>query len=344
MLEQSAGGRGRSELIHTFPPSSHFCVGQIPTQSLLTRESFPRQVDFRKKCGKIPHVDQASAQSSAAADRLLTALQRIFRPLVRLFIARSIPYSFVANLLRGVYVDVAVKEFPVAEKRQTDSRITLLTGIHRKDVKRLRSQPHLPLRPPRAVTLASQLIARWTTLPEYLDAHGAPQPLPRLPADDGTHSFESLVRSVNTDIRPRVILDEWLRLGIAQLDEHDRVCLNVAAFIPPRGSEEMTYYFGRNLHDHVAAAVHNMTGEADAPEPLLERSVNYNNLTPAAVSELTAVAKQRGMEILQELNARGLRLQQRDAGQTGATQRFNFGLYLFIEDQSADTEEPDDAD
>ena len=90
---------------------------------------------------------------------------------------------------------------------------------------------------------------------------GAPRPLPRLASSSEKHSFESLVRSVNTDIRPRVVLDEWLRLGIVQIDEQDRVCLSVRAFIPRDGSEEMTYYFGRNLHDHVAAAVHNMLGE-----------------------------------------------------------------------------------
>jgi hypothetical protein len=267
----------------------------------------------------------------------------MFRPLVRLLIARSITFPSLAGLLRGVYVEIAVNEFPVADKPQTDSRITLLTGIHRKDVKRLRGERHLAVRPPRAVALGSQLIARWTTLPEYLDAQGVPQALPRAATEGSTPSFESLVRSINTDIRPRVVLDEWLRLGIVRVDDQDRVCLNVAAFIPPSGSEEMIYYFGRNLHDHMAAAVHNMTGEAGRSAPLLERSVNYNHLSAAAVAELEAIAKQRAMEVLQELNARALQLQQRDAGQPGASQRFNFGLYIFTEDQAtAPQTEPDD--
>jgi hypothetical protein len=274
-------------------------------------------------------------------ERLLAALRRICRPLVRLLIARGVPFPLVSNLLRGVYVDVAVREFPVSGKRQTDSRITLLTGVHRKDVKRLRGERHAKLRPPRAASLGSQLIARWTTLPEYLGATGAPQPLPRLGAGAGAPSFEALVRSVNTDIRPRVVLDEWLRLGIARIDEQDRVCLNVQAFIPSKDAEGMAYYFGRNLHDHLAAVVHNMLGEA---EPFFERSVNYNNLSSAARTELVDLAKQRGMEVLQELNARALRLQQRDAGQPDASHRFNLGLYVFTEDQAVPAaEEPEAA-
>jgi len=274
-------------------------------------------------------------------ERLLAALRRICRPLVRLLIAREVPFPVVSNLLRGVYVDVAIREFPVSGKRQTDSRITLLTGVHRKDVKRLRGERQAKLRPPRAASLGSQLVARWTTLPEYLDATGAPQALPRLGAEAGVPSFEALVRSVNTDIRPRVVLDEWLRLGIARIDEQDRVCLNVQAFIPSKDAEGMAYYFGRNLHDHLAAVVHNMLGEG---EPFFERSVNYNNLSSAARTELVDLAKQRGMEVLQELNARALRLQQRDSGQPGASHRFNLGLYVFTEDQAMPAvEEPEAA-
>jgi hypothetical protein len=267
-------------------------------------------------------------------------MRRLLRPLVRLLIARSLPFPFAAGLLRGVYIDVAVKQFPVSGKKQSDSRITLLTGVHRKDVKRLRGERRRAAQPPRSASLGSQLIARWMALPEYLDEAGAPRPLPRLAAAGEAHSFESLVRSVNTDIRPRVVLDEWLRLAIAQVDDQGRVCLNVQAFIPARGSDEMTYFFGRNLHDHVAAAVHNMLGE---PVPFLDRSVNYNNLTADAVAELTELARRRGLEVLQELNARGLAMQQQSAGRLEASNRFNFGLYLFSEDQApAGDDEPDD--
>jgi hypothetical protein len=273
------------------------------------------------------------------SEALVAALGRLLRPLVRFLISRSLPFPFASSLLRGVYVDVAVREFPVAGKAQTDSRITLLTGVHRKDVKRLRSEKHPALRAPRSAALGSRVIARWTTLPEYLDNERLPKPLPRSAGPDGGPCFESLVRSLNTDIRPRVVLDEWLRLGIVHVDEEDRVCLDARAFVPPTGSEEMAYFFGRNLHDHVAAAVHNMLGES---EPFLERSVNYNNLSAAAVTELNELARRRGMQLLEGINARALQLQQRDSGQPGASRRINVGLYVFEEDQSATRDEETD--
>lgn len=270
------------------------------------------------------------------AESLGPALRRILRPLVRLLIARSLPFPFVSNLLRGVYVEVAEAEFPVAGKPQTDSRITLLTGVHRKDVKRLRRERHGAPSPPRALSLGSQLIARWMALPEYVDGERGPRPLPRLASASDAPSFESLVRSVSTDIRPRAVLDEWLRLGIVEIDDQDRVRLKVQAFIPGRGSEEMAYYFGRNLHDHLAAAVRNVLGE---PHPFLERSVNYNNLSSEAVEELSELARRRGTELLREINARALALQKLDSGRPGASNRFNFGLYLFTEDQGLTADE-----
>ena len=285
--------------------------------------------------------DGEDLPAAGPPESLTGALRRLFRPLARLLIARSITFPVAANLLRGVYVDVAVREFPVIGKPQSDSRITLLTGVHRKDVKRLRHQRRLALRPPRAVSLGSQLIARWTALAEYLDASGQPRPLPRLASSSGSESFESLVRSLNTDIRPRVVLDEWLRLGIARVDEQDRVHLDVQAFIPRQGSEEMHYYFGRNLHDHLAAAVHNVLGE---PRPFLERSVSYNNLSDESVAELAEVARRRGMQLLRELNTLALRRQRRDSGKPGSSNRFNFGLYLFEEDEAPGTGEEGDDD
>jgi hypothetical protein len=282
-----------------------------------------------------PSENQHLPRGSAA---LAGALRHLLRPLVRLLIARQLTFPWAASVLRNLYVEVALREFPVEGKRQTDSRITLLTGVHRKDVKRLRGQRPSRERPPRAASLGAQLIARWMALPEYLDEHGQPRPLPRLATSREPHSFESLVRSVNTDFRPRVVLDEWSRLGLARLDEHDRVCLDVQAFIPAEGSAEMAYFFGRNLHDHAAAAVHNMLGQ---PAPFLERSVNYNNLRRETVAELVELGRRRGMEVLQELNARALELQRRDAGRPDASWRFNLGIYLYDEDQAA-PDEPDE--
>lgn len=274
---------------------------------------------------------EQTPQSVAAAGwarPLLAAVQLLLRPLVRLLIHHAIPYTVVTELLRWVYVDVAVREFPLEDKPQTDSRISLLTGVHRREVRRLRRQADRRFAAPRSATLGTQIIARWTTQPELLDAEGHPRPLPYMSGDERTPSFENLVRSVSRDIRPRVVLDEWLRLGVAETDDGEVVRLVTEAFVPAKGAEELAYFFGRNVHDHLAAGAHNLMG---GEPPFLERSVYYNNLAPASVSELAGMTREEGMRLLREVNARALEMQQRDAGDEGATRRINFGVYFYSE-------------
>lgn len=274
-----------------------------------------------------------SSNLGAPASSLVTALTRLLRPLVKLLLNHSITYPFLADLLKSVYVEVADKDFPVEGKKQTDSRVSLLTGVHRKDVKRLLHVEKRKDSVPAAVSLGAQLVARWTGLAEYLDEQGRPRPLPRLASDGGRLSFEGLVESVSKDMRSRVVLDEWLRLGVARIDEEDRVCLNVEAFIPERGFDEKAYYFGRNLHDHLAAGTHNLLGEKP---PFVERSVYYDNLSPQSVKLLADLSKQVGMQALQAVNRYAMELQREDSGRPDARLRMNFGIYYY----SAPTDDP----
>ncbi len=173
------------------------------------------------------------------------------------------------ELLKEAYVDVALNEFPVNGKKQTDSRVSLLTGVHRKDVKRLRERPTEKMAAPRSIGLGAQIVARWLGSKDTTDRKGHPLPLPRKAESRNGPSFDSLVSGVSKDVRPRAVLDEWLRLGVAHVDDGGRVVLNRLAFVPEKGFEEKAFYFGRNIHDHLAATAHNLLEEGN---PTLERS------------------------------------------------------------------------
>jgi len=254
------------------------------------------------------------------------ALRRLLRPLVRLLLTEHVTFPYLSALLKEVYIDVADRDFPIDGKVQTDSRVSLLTGIHRKDVKRLRGQAPTDESTPLAISLGAQIITRWTTEAEFVDASGAPIPLARQ-ASEGAPSFEQLVTSVSRDIRPRAVLDEWLRLGVAHIDEQDRVSLDASAFIPSKGFDEKAFYFGRNLRDHIAAGAHNLAGE---PRPFFDRSVYYNNLSEESLTKLRELAEKEAMRALQLVNERAMKLQ--------ASRHFNFGIFLYDEDDAQSSE------
>lgn len=259
-------------------------------------------------------------------DAFGAALRKLLRPLVRLLLARGITYSALIELLKSTYVDVASEEFRLEGRPQTDSRISLLTGVHRKDVRRLRGEPPTPEVRSYASSLGGQLVARWTGVADYLDEHGRPRPLPRLISEGGAQSFEALVQSVSKDIRSRAVLDEWLRMGVARLDDQGRVELNADAFIPQRDFDEKAYYFGQNLHDHMAAGAHNLLG---GDPPFLERCVYYDGLSTASIDELARLSSELGMEALRTVNRRALELQQQNRQSDVPGFRMNFGIYYY---------------
>ena len=227
-------------------------------------------------------------------------------------------------------MEVASDEFRLDKKRQTDSRISLLTGVHRKDVKRLTDMLEEEEVAPTNVTLGAQLVSKWIGQQPYTGNDGRPLLLARHVSDGGDRSYEALVASVSKDIRSRAVLDEWVRLGIAHVDEQDRVCLNVEAFIPKKGFEEKAYYFEHNLHDHAAASVSNML---ELGPLFVERSVHYTKLTRNSVTELASLGEALGMQALQTVNRRALALEQQDANNADANQRMNFGIYFYHVEQ-----------
>lgn len=263
------------------------------------------------------------------ADRLQAPIARLLRPLVRLLIRGGITFPALSDLLRELYVNVAEHDLALPGKEQTDSRVSLLTGIHRKEVRRLRGAGAPISAVPTSISRTSRIIARWLAAPEFTDAEKKPLPLPRSAEDREGPSFESLVASVTRDVRSRAILDEWLDRKLATIDAEGRIVLAEAAFVPQSGDDQQLYYFGRNLHDHVAAAVANVLGQ----EPrFMERAVHYDGLSQRLAERLERRSRERAIEVLQEVNREAHAACETDEG---GAYRWTFGVYIYREEQRA---------
>jgi len=252
------------------------------------------------------------------------------RPLVRLMMQSGLTFPVLADSLRRLFVEIAINDLLTDTRARTDSRISLLTGVHRKEIRRLREMPADTTEAPDIVTLVSQIVARWVGAVPFIDGDGRPLPLRRTGGDGAGPSFDELVASVTSDVRPRAVLDDLLGHGVVFMDAEDRVNLNADAFIPRAGGEEQLFYFARNLHDHVAAAVANIS--AAAASPFLDRSVHYDRLTAPQLEELRDYARAAAMRALLDVNRRAQELTEAtpdtDPKEPG---RINFGVYVFEE-------------
>ena len=121
------------------------------------------------------------------------------------------------------------------------------------------------------------------------------------------------------------MLDEWLDRRLVAIDADGRIVLAESAFVPQAGAEEQLYYFGRNLHDHVAAAVANVLGE----EPrFLERAVHYDGLSDELAQTLERRSREIALAALHEANREAHAACEGDAG---GDHRWTMGIYIYRE-------------
>lgn len=276
---------------------------------------------------------------SKQARLIIGALAKLLRPLVKLLINCQVTFPMLSELLKSVYVDVARTEYKLEKKKITDSRISVLTGVHRKDIRRIREEDEPNNDEPSVVSLGTQLISVWMTDPKYIDNKGQPKPLAKRDGRSGVVDFETLVQSVGKkDIHARSVLDDWLKLGVVEFNDSDEVVLLHEAFIPEKGFDEKVFFFRQNIHDHLAAVANNLIGES---APLLERAVYYSELSVESVLELQELAKEHAMKALREVDKRAKQLKRRDSNRDIARRklRMNFGTYFYKETKNTEEDE-----
>jgi len=161
-------------------------------------------------CGIFSHSAYLGSDMKKEEQKFLSVMKGLMRPLVRVLIAHGISAPAFYKLMKAVYVDVAHKDFRIGSEPPTDSRITLLTGVHRRDVRAILSDDTDSWETRRSKTaMFATVLGQWLSRRGYQDAGGAPLPLARK-AENGP-SFEALVSDINRDIRPRTVLDELVR-------------------------------------------------------------------------------------------------------------------------------------
>jgi len=278
-------------------------------------------------------------EPAAGEERAALALREaavLMAPVARWLLRSGVPFGRFADALKAVFVEAARAELERTGTRATYSALSVLSGVHRKDVRAIEAGPDdsgTPAAPSRGIPLASQVYTRWLTQRRYRARDGRPKPLPRT----GSISFESLSRELSQDVHPRTVLDELLRLGLVRLDG-ERIVPARTAFTPSERDDELTALFSANAADHIAAAVHNLTaGEA----PFLEQSVFADGLGEASVARLQALARSAWQSAFEAMVAEATQQVQADAAlEPDAQRRMRFGVYFYSEPQPRP--EPDD--
>ncbi len=261
---------------------------------------------------------------------LVAAIFRLLRPLVRLLLRHGIPYGVMADVVKQVYVDVAFKEFGLPGRKQSVSRVSVITGLSRKEVARLRQIDRWD--DDEAVqqyNRAARVISAWVREPEFHDASGRPA---LLPVEGDNMSFSELVRRYSGDMPVRAILDELLRVRAIEQLTDDRIRLLARSYVPTEGEAEKLEILGSDVADLIATIDWNL--RCSPSEAYFQRKVQYDNLPAEVMATLHTLASERAQALIEQLDL-WMAGRDRDVNPTvqgTGRKRAMLGIYYFEED------------
>ena len=278
-----------------------------------------------------PESEPPTPTPTLVLDRVLALLL----PLVRLLLRHGVTYPVFAAAAKRVFLRAAADELAGRGMAATDSAVSLLSGVHRRDVRTLTrgAAAEVASAPPPTLGLAAQVVARWMHEPAYRTADGGPRVLARGADAARQGSFDTLVAGISRDVRPRAVLDELLRLGVVA-ERDDGLVLEGAGFAPRAGFEETLWLAAQNLHDHAAAAVANLHGEAPPPGGFLEQAVFVDELSAESAARLQQVSVQAWRQAFQTVMQAAQDRFDHDAANVAPDarrHRARFGVYFFSE-------------
>ena len=245
-------------------------------------------------------IDSESFTDSApTAEKqlLLEAVDNLLTPLAQLCVGKGITIQMIEERLREAFVQAARQVLADQPSARLTSRISATTGLTRREVMRLESQPMREREPYRSPI--TELFMRWLADPALRSASGRPLPLPR---HGVAPSFEALAKSVTRDVHSRTLLEELSRLRLAKFDvATDTVHMLQEAFVPRGDWARMVGYLGDNVGDHLRAATANVLGNGNEE---LEQAIFADELSAKSLAQARTMMMQQWRNILQEMTPR----------------------------------------
>jgi hypothetical protein len=269
--------------------------------------------------------------ASTIEQALRAAVLRLLRPLVRLLLRHSVPFSVFEELAKRVYVDAAMHDFAMPGKKPTISRASVLTGLTRKEVQRLLQAPEQSLRDvSQGYNRAARVLTAWVRDADFFDARGRPKAL----EFQGASGFSELVRRHSGDMPPRAVLDELVRVGAVREHGDGKLLPATRAYVPTGGDIEKLGILGQDVASLIDTIDHNL--QHGTVDPRFQRKVLYQSIDVDALPAFRKLSADHAQSLLEELDRW---LAERDDAPSGTREtpraRVGMGVY-YIEERRSD--------
>jgi len=222
----------------------------------------------------------------------------LLRPIASVVLKCGMTWKEFSDISKSVFVSVASDEFGIRGRPTNTSRVSILTGISRKEVKRQRELlRESPGRQSGKTTDATRLLSGWHQDPDYVAPDG--NPLALAPTGSGP-SFRSLFHEYGGDTPEQTLLRELLKAGSVVQSAEGRYVAKRRYHMPVEMDVGSIRFFGSNLYDHANTLCNNVTGKPDSRR--LEGFAVDDRIDPGAVEAFNSYLDERGQQFLEEID------------------------------------------
>jgi hypothetical protein len=253
---------------------------------------------------------------------LTHAFLRLLKPMARILLRQGGSYAEFSELAKLAFVDVAENEFKIEGRKQNASRISVVTGLHRKDVTKIREKLKNDNLDIDQLGRSARVIAGWRHNEIYRDDFGKVKALPL----DGDVSFSSLVKLYSGDMSVRAILDELTLSGSVRENSLGEIELIKDTFIPTEANEQLLRILGISTSDFLNTIDYNLNRKV-SENSRLQLVVDYKNVAQTEIEDFKRFSEAESRELIKKI---GLRLREHCSGDENVdTKRIGFGIYYF---------------
>lgn len=262
-------------------------------------------------------------------DHLREALSVMFKPLVRLLIAQGVTHAEFSETAKEVYVETALRHFET-DSRINKSRVAILTGLTRKEVKNVVDRAMAAGRSESPSSRPERVLTGWYADPKFQGPYGIPLELTYESSDEEEKSFVELVRQYSGDMAPRQMLNQLIESGsVVEVDGRYKAVRR--DFKHSKLSPESIERLGSVGYRVFATAAKNIDKDAEASGHFDRMVTADDGCTDNVLELFDEYIKSRGQEFLEEVD---VWFSSRKEKNSGEVPRKETGLYMvhYVED------------
>jgi len=228
---------------------------------------------------------------------LRNTLRNILLALIRTLLRNGMSYGEFDQIARKCFVDVAYDDFTPTGKKQTVSNVAILTGLNRKEVKKMHEldvdQPGVSSKQYNRVI---RVLGGWINDPAFLRKDGNPRDLDY----EGPGSFSELVKKYSGDMPVAAMQKALSASANIKLTDDQQVRLLSHAYLPSDDPVEKLAILGNDTRQLIETIDFNLTA---AEEDLrFQRKASNTRVAAAALPEIKQFLRRRGQAFLEELD------------------------------------------